>query len=365
MPETNDKGVDKTYANVPDTANQALQAGLGNCPTKSYSDIYKPGNIYNLNTPGCNNTPYNQNLPPLVGQSSSNWYDPRNWTGVGKEAWSVRRTDQATNNPYMFFKVEDGYMKGEGSGFYRATITVKYFDIGNDKFTIKYDSTTGEKPAFTVTKGNTKTLKTVAFTVNDARFANGLAGGSDFYLDSRDPVTNANDGNEWLHMVEVEKLGTDQNTPTPSPTATETTTPTATSTATPSTGTIEGKAYNDLNGNKKLDAGEPGVAGAVVMLTDNGDVEQYSATSDADGVYKLTGIQPGQYTLKEKSAPAGYSQSSFTPITLFVQANITLSNFNFGYTQLSTATPTVSPTPSNTPPAPLDKKVYLPIIVRP
>ena len=31
---------------------------------------------------------------------------------AGKEGWSTRRTDQATGNPYMWLKVDDGYING-------------------------------------------------------------------------------------------------------------------------------------------------------------------------------------------------------------------------------------------------------------
>ncbi len=74
-----------------------------------------------------------------------------------------------------------------------------------------------------------------------------MAGGVDFVLDSRSD-SGANDGNEWIHFVEVKKLGgpdplptptgvatstpTSGPTRTPTPTWTPSQTPTATSTAT-------------------------------------------------------------------------------------------------------------------------------------
>ena len=80
---------------------------------------------------------------------------------------------------------------------------MKYFDIGTDKWSLKYDSASGEKSAGTVTKTGTKTLKTATFTVTDGRFGGRLTGGADFYIDSRNGTTN--DGNEWIHLVEVER----------------------------------------------------------------------------------------------------------------------------------------------------------------
>jgi hypothetical protein len=219
--ETNDKGADRRYARDPNTGEAWTAAGMGNCPPKSYSAIY------NQNPPTCNPEPYNPNLPPLGGQNVNDYkdfYNPYDWTGEGKEAWTVRRTDGATGNPFMFFRLDDGYIApGETVG---AQFTVGYFDIGTDKWALRYQSAGGEKVAGTVTKQGTRQYKEVTFTVTDARFANGLAGGADFYLDSR------NDGDEWVHLVAVERVGGPQVTQTPSPTVTPSVTPTVTPTGT-------------------------------------------------------------------------------------------------------------------------------------
>ena len=251
IPETNNKGADRRYATDPANAGvKATEAGLGNCPA---GNTYFRTDMYGDTYP-CYPEPYNKDLPPIVGQDST-MYNIRDWTGDGKEGFVVRRTDQATTNPFMFFKIDDDYMKGDAAKFFKAAITVKYFDFGTDKFSVKYDAVSGEKTAGTVTKTGSKLLKTVTFVVEDAKFANRLAGSTDFFLDSRDPATSANDGNEWVHMVEVERLdqGVDPGTETPTPTVTPT--PSSTPSPTPSTGIVEGKAFNDLNGNNKLDSG--------------------------------------------------------------------------------------------------------------
>ncbi len=237
--ETNDKGADRRYAKDPATGNANTYAGLGNCPPKAY------GAIYNSNPPVCNPEPYNPNLPALKGQDPANYkdyYNPNDWTGEGKEAYVVRRTDQAGANPFMFFRIDDGYI-GAGRPSRSVKFTIGYFDIGMDRWSLRYHSTAGEKVAGTVTKGGTKAYKEISFTVNDAALANGLTGGADFSLDSRAPDGTA-DGDEWVHQVTVERLdapvgGTE--TPTPSPTPTQTLsptglpseTPTATATVTP------------------------------------------------------------------------------------------------------------------------------------
>ena len=170
-----------------------------------------------------NRNPYNPNIPP------------------GRECWVCRRTDQGTGNPYMFFKVDDGYING---GTNTVTIKVTYADLGTDRWTLTYDSTNGPRVATPVgsndpwvQKTNSRTWKVATFILTDARFANGLTGQSDFYISCN------NDGNEWIHFVDVARgVGpTPPPTPTSPPTATPTPTrtggPTPTRTPTPRPGT--------------------------------------------------------------------------------------------------------------------------------
>ena len=140
---------------------------------------------------------------------------------VGKESWIARRTDAASGNPHMFFKADDGYLFNTDQ---TVTVTVTYFDKGTDRWELVYDSTTGSRSGGTVIKQNSLTWKKASFVLPNARFANGLAGGSDFYLDSR------GDGDEYIHFVDVTKSG---GSPEPTPTATPYT-PTPTATRTPS-----------------------------------------------------------------------------------------------------------------------------------
>lgn len=381
VPETNDKGADKRYARDPNTGASWTVAGLGNCPPKQYNEA-----MYGANYP-CNYEPYNADLPALEGQTLSNYrdfYDPTDWTGGGKEAWVVRRTDQnadaAKNNPYMFFMIDDEYIKGDAKDdkAYKAEITVKYFDIGTDKWSLTYDSTGGPKAAVAsdgksyVQKTGTKALKEVTFTVMDGEFAGRLAGGADFYLDSRDPTTKDLDGNEWVHMVEVKKIDTTippTNTPTITPTPTQTATPTVTPTATPTTGIVEGIAYHDANSNDARDAGEAGVAGGVMKLkpwVSSGAT--YTATSLADGTFRFAAVAPGQYTLTEESAPAGYLRNTTFSLTFQVRANEVMGGFEIGHqkqatpTATATATVTRTPTPTATS-TPETRYNYLPLLL--
>ncbi|MBC7257980.1 MAG: DNRLRE domain-containing protein [Chloroflexi bacterium] len=146
---------------------------------------------------------------------------------VGKESWITRRTDAASGNPYMFFKVDDGYLYNTNQ---TVTVTVTYFDRGTDRWELFYDSTTGQRSGGSVSKTNSLTWKKATFVLPNARFANGLDGGSDFYIDGR------SDGDEYIHFVDVTKSGSAGPTSTPTPTpvpGTATPTPTRTSTFTP------------------------------------------------------------------------------------------------------------------------------------
>lgn len=143
-----------------------------------------------------------------------------------KEGWITRRTDQASGNRDMFFKLDDAFIISPP-----VTITVTYFDRGFDSWELKYDGANSpEECAGIVYKENTNTWKRVSFILYDALFTNRQAGGSDFHIDCR------GDGDEIVHMVVVERqpvlLPTPTPTVTPSGGATSTPTPTPTRTAT-------------------------------------------------------------------------------------------------------------------------------------
>ncbi|PKQ28280.1 MAG: hypothetical protein CVT63_03540, partial [Candidatus Anoxymicrobium japonicum] len=151
-------------------------------------------------------------------------------------------------------------------------------------------------------------------------------------------------------------LPTATATRTPSPTATSTETwtpsptltPTATPTATPDVGTVDGVAFDDLNGDSSWNVGEPGLASAVLVLKRD-QAETYTATSNADGIFAFDGIAPGQYVLIEKIPPPGY-QINTIPVVLEVRANQHLPNVNIAHkaasTPTATATRTWTPSPT-------------------
>lgn len=201
------KTVPETHLEWISTSAQGLQRpSLGLCPSTTNGPVDYP----------CYADAYNTALP------------------TARESYVIRRTDQASNNAFMYFDVDAGYMY---DGNYTADITVKYWDHGTDQFRLQYESTTGVKYAAvkgtantTVTKQDSNQFRTVTFYVDDARFADGLSGQTDFAIDSRSSG-GAADGNEWIHFVDVRQY--DSAEPTPTSTPTRTATPTSTPTATP------------------------------------------------------------------------------------------------------------------------------------
>ncbi len=139
-----------------------------------------------------------------------------------------RRTDGATNNHFMYFKVNDGYIFARSTG---VTFKVMYYDKGWDSWELQYDGVDNVYHSLGAQhKTNSLTWKTATFHVDNAFFANREAGGSDFRLWDR------NDGNEYVMFVQVIRDATQNPTPTVTPTATSTSnraTLTATPTLTP------------------------------------------------------------------------------------------------------------------------------------
>jgi hypothetical protein len=124
-----------------------------------------------------------------------------------KEGRYTRRTDQATGNPYMWFRVADTYVNGN-AGHETYTVYVTYLDSGTDTWQLGYDSFTGSKSAGTMTKTNTNTWKKATFVLTDARFGNNIGTLSDLKLDCN------SDGDDYFHLVEI-KRGSTGPTPTP------------------------------------------------------------------------------------------------------------------------------------------------------
>ena len=116
----------------------------------------------------------------------------------------ARRTDQATGNTRMYFNINNEYMYY--GTFDQAVITVTYNMMGTDSWELRYDAIDNvdkvATPAYgTTQKDDSKLWKQAVFVLNDARFANGHPGSTDFSINCK------GDGDEYVSFVEVSKGG--------------------------------------------------------------------------------------------------------------------------------------------------------------
>ncbi len=120
--------------------------------------------------------------------------------GSAWEGRYTRRTDWATGNRYMYFDIADAYLYDSASP---VEITVTYYDTGTDRWSLQYQAQSEiYKTAGEVAKTDSGTWKTATFAITDGKFANWQTGGNDFRIDCYDS------GNEYIHLVDVRKAGT-------------------------------------------------------------------------------------------------------------------------------------------------------------
>ena len=115
----------------------------------------------------------------------------------------------------------------------------------------------------------------------------------------------------------------------------------ATPTLPPGTGGVAGLAWEDINGNGVRDFGEPPRSG--VLVTVHSAQVAASATSGADGAYRLAGLAPGVYRLAAVP-PSGYLLTTPADFDILVSADSMLA-VNFGVVFLPTPTPSATAPP--------------------
>jgi Beta-galactosidase len=98
-----------------------------------------------------------------------------------EESYEARRTDLQSGNNYIYFGVDDKFMKG---GNNHIQIKVTYLDNNNGQWWIEYDASRGDfyKKTSAVANRNDGKWKTVTFVINDATFLNHQNGNMDFRI---------------------------------------------------------------------------------------------------------------------------------------------------------------------------------------
>ena len=96
---------------------------------------------------------------------------------------------------------------------------------------------------------------------------------------------------------------------------------------------IGGIVYNDFNGNKVQDEGEPGLEGLSVDL--GGDATA-TATTDSTGAYEFAGLNAGAYEVTS-SGPDGFVSTSGSVLTVMLPLeNSIVVDVHFGWMEEAT-----------------------------
>jgi hypothetical protein len=119
------------------------------------------------------------------------------------------------------------------------------------------------------------------------------------------------------------------------------------------TGIIGDRVWVDANANGVQDAGEPGIAGVTVMLTNILLGEVRTTTTDANGLYRFTGLCAGKYQVEVSGVPAHHTptvrlaggdvtrDSNGSPALLILSANDSVDlTIDFGFVKPSAPEPT-------------------------
>ncbi len=104
------------------------------------------------------------------------------------------------------------------------------------------------------------------------------------------------------------------------------------------TGSISGLKFEDLDGDGSRDPGEPGLAGWTIFLdlNRNGmlDDEDLSDVTDEAGNYSFTGLQPGEFIVREVLQPNFHQTAPASGFhTVLLASGSTITDRDFGNTQ--------------------------------
>ena len=107
---------------------------------------------------------------------------------------------------------------------------------------------------------------------------------------------------------------------------------------------INGRVWDDTNGNGKFDKGEKPTANQWVYLYDDEDVGIDNVQTDANGFYTFSTVQVGVYHVTT-DLPAGFHFTTAPPATIYVTRGQKFFGVNFGETAdttIATTTPTLN-----------------------
>jgi len=111
----------------------------------------------------------------------------------------------------------------------------------------------------------------------------------------------------------------------------------------PLTATISGLKFNDVNGNGVRDAGEAGLSGVTIRVTDAAGIVR-TATTDGTGTFSFTGLPAGAYVVSEV-VPGGFTQTAPPApgtFTVNLAPGQTVANLLFGNRAIPVPTDTAS-----------------------
>ncbi len=133
------------------------------------------------------------------------------------------------------------------------------------------------------------------------------------------------------HTPTATQTPTSTSTPTNTPVTPGASTHTPTATATPTSQTtsgvtVTGKVFDDKNNNGSQDNGEPGISGAQVTLSNSARSPEVTRTAitDGNGVYTLTDVPLGQYTLQVQLPGQGNTNPPPVQVTVTGQSTVTV-----------------------------------------
>ena len=95
---------------------------------------------------------------------------------------------------------------------------------------------------------------------------------------------------------------------------------------------VSGEVYDDFKRDGTLDSGDPGLSGWTVELNNTSTNSTYTTTTNSSGLYSLSGVAAGTYTLSEVLRPGFAQTAPVAPstFTITVVSGQTVSNENFG-----------------------------------